>query len=86
MKLTKFADMPLFTIAGYGIDCSLPYLITGVDNNVAERNLQMCPDFQRGHVWSAEQQVAIVEFLLRGGRSGKKVYFNSPSWMAWGEL
>lgn len=43
--------------------------------------LQLNPDFQRGHVWTVYQQVAYVEYFLRGGRSGCVIYFNKPSWM-----
>lgn len=28
--------------------------------------LEMCPDFQRGHVWTEAQQIAFLEALLRG--------------------
>jgi hypothetical protein len=40
----------------------------------------MNPDFQRGHVWTEEQQIAYVEYLLKGGMSGRTFYFNKPSW------
>ena len=36
----------------------------------------MDPDFQRCHVWTQDQQVAYVEWILRGGQSGKEIYFN----------
>lgn len=39
----------------------------------------MNPDFQRGHVWTKAQQKAYIEFLLKGGTSGRDVYFNNPS-------
>lgn len=40
----------------------------------------MDPDFQRGHVWTPEQQVAYVEYVLRGGTSGNTIYLNCPGW------
>lgn len=40
----------------------------------------MNPTFQRGHVWTEEQQIAWLEFFLKGGKSGNVVYFNCPSW------
>jgi len=43
-------------------------------------NLQLCPDFQRGHVWTEAQQIAYVEYILRGGQSGRDIYFNCPGW------
>lgn len=32
-----------------------------------EEGLDLCPDFQRGHVWTPKQQVDFVEYILRGG-------------------
>lgn len=37
------------------------------------------PDFQRGHVWTEEQQIKFVEYLFRGGMSGRDIYFNNAS-------
>ena len=42
--------------------------------------LQMNPDFQRGHVWTEQQQIEFMEFLFKGGKTGKSFYFNKPSW------
>jgi hypothetical protein len=33
--------------------------------------------FQRGHVWTESQQIAYIEYVLRGG---KEVWFNYPGW------
>ena len=40
----------------------------------------MNPDFQRGHVWTEQQQIAFIEYFLKGGKSGKVIYFNHPHW------
>lgn len=42
--------------------------------------LDLNPDFQRGHVWTREQQSAYVEYILRGGMSGRELYFNCVGW------
>ena len=42
--------------------------------------LNLDPDFQRGHVWSEEKQIAYVEFCLRGGQSSRVILFNHPNW------
>ena len=39
----------------------------------------MNPDFQRGNVWTRKQQIAYIEFLLRGGINGRDIYFNNPT-------
>ena len=36
------------------------------------------PDFQRGRVWTDQQQIAYIEYLLSGGMSGRDIYFNQP--------
>jgi hypothetical protein len=43
--------------------------------------LDLNPDFQRGHVWTREQQIAYVEFKLRGGRGSNTILFNCKGWM-----
>jgi len=39
------------------------------------------PDYQRGHVWTSEQESKYIEHILRGGQQGKDLYFNCPGWM-----
>lgn len=50
-------------------------------------DLEMCPDFQRGHVWSQDQQVHFIENCLRGvvASNGFLIQFNCPSWGDWDE-
>ena len=43
--------------------------------------LDLSPDFQRGHVWSAEQKTAYIEFVMKGGRGAGEIKFNSTTWM-----
>lgn len=47
-----------------------------IQKEVNDYNLQLNPDFQRGHIWTEEQQIAYVEFFLKGGKSGRDFYFN----------
>ena len=80
MKYTKFKEIPRFTRDGsYAIDCSLPFLKDWIADEQKD-SLELNPDFQRGHVWTREQEIAYIEFLLRGGRTGRDLYFNKPSW------
>lgn len=43
--------------------------------------LELEPDYQRGHVWSQEQQVHFIENVMRGAvaTSGLTIQFNSPN-------
>jgi hypothetical protein len=43
--------------------------------------LKVCPDFQRGHVWSKQQQIDYVEFKLAKGSGADVLHFNCPGWM-----
>lgn len=47
-----------------------------IENQIQNYNLNMTPNFQRGHVWTEKQQIAYVEFLLKGGKTGRDFYFN----------
>lgn len=56
--------------------------LSQLENTIAyyeeEYNLELNPFFQRGHVWTEEQQIAYIEFFLRGGVSAKTIYLNCP--------
>jgi hypothetical protein len=43
--------------------------------------LDLDPDFQRGHVWTRDQQIAYVDFILLGGEASSTLTFNCPGWM-----
>lgn len=47
-----------------------------IDEQIQKYNLNMTPDFQRGHVWTEEQQADYIKFLLKGGKTGRNFYFN----------
>lgn len=81
MKITKYVDIPQFTRDGnWQANFSPKDLITEIDRCVTEDGLQLEPDFQRGHVWTPEQQSAFMEYFLRSGKSGRVIYLNKPDW------
>lgn len=45
-------------------------------------HVDLDPDFQRGHVWTADQQRHFIENVLRGvvASSGFLIQFNCPNW------
>jgi hypothetical protein len=59
-----------------GHDVPIEYLKSNLDQIREYGELILEPDFQRGRVWTEEQQVKYVEHLLRGGRTGREIYFN----------
>jgi uncharacterized protein with ParB-like and HNH nuclease domain len=64
---------------------SIKHLLARFNERVSQEDeddvkLQMCSDFQRGHVWTESQQIKFVEHLLSGGESGRTIYLNAPWW------
>lgn len=80
MKVTSFKDIPKFPQSSYRCSVGLKYLPTMLQGYMYDYRLEMNPDFQRGHVWTKEQQILFMEFRLKGGMSGQDIYFNCPEW------
>lgn len=79
----KFEYIKQFHKSYYRIDIGWDYLQDWL-NSMKERggadSFQMNPDFQRGHVWTLQQQMRYVEYIIQGGESGQHVHFNHPGW------
>lgn len=77
----RFRDIPQFIDEGnYRVDVNFEHLDSWLQEFEEEQGLQLNPDFQRGHVWTEEQQVKFVEFILQGGKTGRDIYLNNPDW------
>ena len=82
----RFKDIPQFTNWGhYAVDVHLRYVPETLVEYREGYDLDTNPDFQRAHVWDNAQRTAYVEFLLRGGRSGRDIFFNCPGFNGAGE-
>ena len=80
--MPKFNDIPQFTpTPTYQVDVGMSYLKEAIKDYKKNYNLQMNPDFQRGHVWTEQQKINFMEFMFQGGTSAKNIYFNHSSWM-----
>ena len=77
----KFSDIKKFPSVRYNIDVAWDYLETHINRYIKEYGLQMNPDFQRGHVWTKEQQISFVEYMLKQPQVGSCIYINHPNWM-----
>lgn len=77
----RFRDIPQFPQSYYKVDVGLDYLVDHLAHwNYPDAPLILNPEWQRGHVWSKEQQIAFMEYFLKGGRTGSELYFNCSSW------
>ncbi len=82
----RFRDIPPFTkTSSYSVDVGWAYIEQSLagyadDARVMGQSFEMDPDFQRAHVWDQVRQIRYIEFVLRGGRSAKDIYWNCPGW------
>jgi hypothetical protein len=77
-----WSNIPKFPQIHYRVTVPFSYLLDHLQKFEEEYHLDLNPDFQRGHVWSEEQQIAFIEFAVREPQSGMEIYFNHPGWMS----
>lgn len=77
-----FSDIPKLTVSNhcYTVAVTWDYLIEDVNRYITKYGLQLNPDFQRGNIWTREQQIAFVEFKLRGGSASDNILMNHKGW------
>lgn len=61
-------------------DIELDHLKNTLEYYAKDLKIEMDPDFQRGHVWTEAQQIAFMEYSLRGGRTGREIIWNCEGW------
>jgi hypothetical protein len=77
----KFSDIKKFTQDGYyHTDIVFTDVKHSIERYIKEYGLILNPDFQRGHVWTKNQQIAFVEYILKGGITSD-IRLNHPGWM-----
>lgn len=82
----RFQDLPLYTrTASYVIDVFWDHLEVSLERYSEDgkgwNGLDLDPPYQRAHVWNETKQRQYVEYILRGGKSSRDLYFNHPNWM-----
>lgn len=76
----RFQDIPTFTrTASYQVDSFWRFAPNwlGMGSSII---FDYNPEFQRAHVWTENQQIRYIEFILRGGKSSTDIYWNCTSW------
>lgn len=80
----KFSDIKQLTDRGdYSVNVSWAYLEKQIEEfHSSPGGFDLDPDFQRGNVWTEEQQIKFVEYALRGGlkHSGSVILLNCADW------
>ena len=75
-RMTKlmYRDIPQMVHgANYAVDIGWEYLPCYYAHAVVEYQLDVNPNFQRHYVWTPEQKVRYVEYILRGGPQSEDV-------------
>lgn len=82
----KFKDIPQIIQEGeWQCDFTLRDLVNRIEDmefgDGYKKALELNPKFQRGHVWTEEQQTLFIESLLQGGaKHSRIIYLNCPDW------
>ena len=81
--MPKFKDIPQLIVCGeWECNFGMESLVNKIEQMEREEGLQMNPDFQRGHVWTEEQQVLYIEAILQNGaKNARTIYLNNPNWI-----
>jgi len=71
------------SVGNYTISVPLDYFNDYLEKQINKGGLQLNPDFQRGHVWTEDQQIKYVEFVLRSQDTSisQPIYLNHQNWM-----
>jgi hypothetical protein len=76
----QLSDIPLLTkSAPYRVDIEwgrIEEYLAGLLEK--EYRVDLDPDFQRGHVWDDEKRTRYIEYVLRGGKYARDIFFNCP--------
>jgi hypothetical protein len=79
---STFRDIPQFPHANYHVNVDWDYLPKHLEHlDTYELTVILDPEYQRGYVWTDAQRTAYLEYILRGGMSGRAIYCNCPGWM-----
>jgi hypothetical protein len=82
LLIMRFRDIPQLTrSANYQVHVFWDYLETTLEHYNEFGTLELDPPFQRAHVWDEEKQRRYVEYVLKGGKSSRDIYFNCADWM-----
>jgi len=82
----KFRDIKLFPHSNYSIDVEWSYLDKTLEILSEIGGMDTSPDYQRGYVWNEKQRVEYIEYILKGGVSGRDIFWNAKNWQGEGEM
>ncbi len=82
----KFRDIKQFPFASYRCNVPFTHVPNWIEDHIKANslyNFEMNPEYQRGYVWTEKQKTAWLEYRLKGGFSGRDIFWNCPHWLFW---
>jgi hypothetical protein len=76
----KYSDIPVISQAKTNTSVGWDEIVDRWVSVHRGIHVELQPDFQRGYVWTQEQQVRYIENMLKGYVTGRDVYFNHHTW------
>ena len=73
---------PLIGFGSYSVSAEFSFVLQMLQRYESECGLDLDPEFQRGYVWTEDQKTSYVEFILKGGNSGRDILFNCPFFLS----
>ena len=75
----NFQQLPkLIGFGNYTVTAEFTSILRQLKAYEDDCNLDLNPEFQRGYVWTDQQKTNYVEFMLKGGNTGRDILFNCP--------
>lgn len=66
---------------GYQTDIAIDRILKYLESlKIGGFTLNLSPDFQRNLVWDNQRCIDFLEYFIKGGQSGRILYFNCPAW------
>lgn len=77
----NYKDIHKLPRANYNITVHWSCLEDWLQRQDDDGILDLDPDFQRHHVWTAQQQSNYIEYILTGGESSREILFNCQDYV-----
>lgn len=82
----NFKDIKRFPHCSYQIDVAWTDLEMSLKRLSEGCGIDLNPVYQRGFKWNIEQKKSYLEYILKGGYSGRDIFWNSANWQGSGEV
>ena len=83
MTKPNFQKLPkLIGFGNYTVTAEFSSILRMLKTYEEDCNLDLNPEFQRDYVWTEQQKTNYVEFMLKGGNTGRDILFNCPFFLS----